>query len=331
MHAFGAFGKGIVMKAAIIRAPGRGPAYGDFDEPAPLRGEVRVRVSAAAMSHVVKGHASGMHYSADGQDFPFIAGIDGTGRLDNGRRVYFIMPRAPFGSMAEKAVVRSQQCIALPENLDDVTAAAIANPGMSSWAAYTERAGLKRGETVLVSGATGTSGRLAIQIAKYLGARKVIATGRNPEALSELKALGADVIIPLTQDAAALDEALQAQFAQGVHVVIDYLWGENAERLLIAAAKANNRMSPIRYVHVGGVSGPVVSLPGEVLRAIPITLMGSGLGSVVPDRLIRVLRHLFKVTMKAGFRIATTSVPLSQVDTAWTLDDSRRRTVFTIG
>ena len=318
------------MKAAIIRAPGQGPVYGDFDDPTPLRGEVRVHVSAAAISHVTRGRASGEHYSAS-QDFPFIVGMDGVGRLDNGRRVYFVMPRDPLGSMAEKTVVPSRQCIALPDNLDDVTAAAIANPAMSSWAAYTERAGLKRGETVLVSGATGASGRLAVQIAKHLGARKVIVTGRNPEALSELKVLGANVVISLTQDSAALDEALQAQFAQGIDVVIDYLWGENAERLLIAAVRANRRMSPIRYVHVGSVSSPVISLPGEVLRAAPISLMGSGLGSVGPDRLIRVLRHLFKVTVKAGFRIATTPVPLSQVDTAWALDDSRRRTVFTIG
>ena len=97
------------------------------------------------------------------------------------RRVYFVLPRAPYGSMAEQAVVPSAHCVPLPDELDDVTAAAIANPGMSSWAAYTERARLKAGETVLVNGATGTAGRLAVQIAKYLGARKVIATGRNAE------------------------------------------------------------------------------------------------------------------------------------------------------
>jgi len=318
------------MKAAIIRAPGQGPAYGDFADPVPAPGEVRVRVSAAAISHVTRSRASGEHYSAS-QDFPFIAGMDGVGRLDSGRRVYFVMPRAPFGSMAEQTVVRSQQCIALPDNLDDVTAAAIANPGMSSWAAYTERAGLKRGETVLVSGATGTSGRLAIQIARYLGAKKIITTGRNPEALSELKALGADVVISLTQDAAALDQALQEQFTQGVHVVVDYLWGEQAERLLIAAAKVSRMTRPLRFVHVGSAGGAVIRLPGDVLRAAPVELMGSGLGSVGPDRLIRVLRHLFRVTVKAGFRIAVTPVPLSQVDTAWSGDDSQRRTVFTIG
>ena len=86
-------------------------------------------------------------------DFPFVAGIDGVGRLDDGRRVYFVLPRAPYGSMAEVSVVPSAQCIAVPDELDDVTAAAIANPGMSSWAAYAERARLRAGETVLVNGA----------------------------------------------------------------------------------------------------------------------------------------------------------------------------------
>ena len=105
----------------------------------PAPGESRVTVTAAAISHVVKSRASGTHYSSSGQ-FPFVVGIDGVGRLDDGRRVYFVLPRAPYGSMAERTVVPSAQCLALPDDLDDVTAAAIANPGMSSWAAYTERA-----------------------------------------------------------------------------------------------------------------------------------------------------------------------------------------------
>ena len=120
----------------------------------------------------------------------------------------------------------SGQCLALPDDLDDVTAAAIANPGMSSWAAYTERANLKAGETVLVNGATGAAGRLAVQIAKHLGARKVIATARNADALKSVAALGADVTIPLVEDGSALQSAFEEQFAAGVDVVIDYLWGQ---------------------------------------------------------------------------------------------------------
>ena len=117
--------------------------------------------------------------------------------------------------MAEQTVAPSPQCLALPDELDDVTAAAIANPGVSSWAAYTERAKLKAGETVLVNGATGAAGRLAVQIAKHLGAKKVIATGRNADALQSVAALGADVTIPLVEDEAALEDSFKQQFAEG--------------------------------------------------------------------------------------------------------------------
>src|ERR1700678_2895814 len=140
------------MKAAIISGAGKTPVYGDFAEPMASAGEKRVAVTAAAISHVVKSRASGTHYSSSGQ-FPFVVGVDGVGRLDDGSRVFFVLPRAPYGSMAERTVVPAAQCLALPDELDDVTAAAIANPGVSSWAAYTERAKLKAGETGLINGA----------------------------------------------------------------------------------------------------------------------------------------------------------------------------------
>jgi NADPH:quinone reductase-like Zn-dependent oxidoreductase len=166
-----------------------------------------------------------------------VVGVDGVGCLDDGSRVYFALPRPPNGSMAERTVAPSAQCLPLPDDLDDVTAAAIANPGMSSWAAYMERAKLRAGETVLVNGATGTAGRLAVQIAKHFGAKQVIATGRNTESLKEVAALGADVTVPLVADEEVLEESLKEYFARGVDVVVDYLWGRSAERLLIAAAK----------------------------------------------------------------------------------------------
>ncbi|WP_315830985.1 zinc-binding alcohol dehydrogenase family protein [Bradyrhizobium prioriisuperbiae] len=303
--------------------------YGDFAEPVATSGESRIAVTAAAISHVVKSRASGTHYSSSGR-LPFVVGIDGVGRCENGRRVYFLMPNAPYGSMAERTVVPSVRCLPLPDDLDDITAAAIANPGLSSWAAFTERARLKAGETVLVNGATGTSGRLAVQIAKYLGAKKVIATGRNAEALASLAALGADVTIPLSGDETALEDSFRQQFAAGVDVVIDYLWGPSAERLLIAAAKAGADAVPIRFVQVGAASGSDITLPGAALRASAITLMGSGLGSVPPDRLIHCVAAVLQATVPGGFKIAATPVPLSDVERAWPADDSTRRTVLTM-
>jgi NADPH:quinone reductase-like Zn-dependent oxidoreductase len=196
------------LKAAIVVEAGKTPIYGDFKEPVPADAEVLVTVTAAALSNVVKSRASGAHYSSSGQ-FPFVVGIDGVGRLEDGRRVYFVLPPAPFGSMSEKTVVPSSQYVSLPDELDDVTAAAIANPGMSAWAALKERAGLAAGEVVLVNGATGAAGRLAVQIAKHMGARKVIATGRNREVLDSLAGLGADVTIPLADSGDKFEDALK--------------------------------------------------------------------------------------------------------------------------
>jgi NADPH:quinone reductase-like Zn-dependent oxidoreductase len=317
------------MKAAIVRGAGQTPVYGDFAEPVPSSGENRITVTAAAISHVAKSRAAGTHYSSSGC-FPFVAGIDGVGRLDDGSRVYFVLPKAPYGSMAERTVMPSAQCLRLPDGLDDVTAAAIANPGMSSWAACTERARLKAGETVLVNGATGTAGRLAVQIARHLGAGKVIATGRNADALRSVAALGADATVPLAESEAALEDSFKEQFAEGVDVVIDYLWGKSAECLLIAGAKAGADAVPIRFVQVGSASGSNITLPSAVLRSSAIELMGSGTGSIPLDRLVNAIDGLLQATVPGGFKISTRSVPLSDVERAWLEDDSTRRTVFTV-
>ncbi len=318
------------MKAAIVREPGNAPVYGDFNEPVAGDGEVRINVTASALSNVVRSRASGRHYSSSG-DLPFVVGIDGVGRLDDGRRVYFVLPKPPLGGMSERTVVRSEQCIALPDELDDVTAAAIANPGMSAWAAMKERGKLKAGETVLVNGATGTAGRLAIQIAKYMGAGKVIATGRNVEALKSVVKLGADVTIPLTEDGDALENAFQEQFADGVNVVVDYLWGQSAERLIVAGAKAGKDAVPIRFVHVGSVSAPEITLPSAALRSSAIELMGSGIGSIPVDRLLKSIDGLMRATLPGRFEIATSTIPLSEVEEAWSTAGNMPRIVFKMG
>jgi NADPH:quinone reductase-like Zn-dependent oxidoreductase len=318
------------MKAAIVVETGKTPIYGDFKEPVPAPGEVRVTVSATALSHVVKSRASGTHYSSAGE-LPFVVGIDGVGRLDDGRRIYFVLPKAPFGSMAEKVVIRSSQAVFLPDDLDDVTAAAIANPGMSAWAALKERAKLMPGETVLVNGATGTAGRLAVQIAKYMGAKKVVATGRNTEALKELAALGADVTIALGEAGDAFEDVLKEQFGgDGIDAVLDYLWGQSAERIILAGAKAGKDAVPIRFVHIGSVSASDIALPSAALRSSAITLMGSGIGSIPMDRLLKSIDELMQAAVPGGFEIATETVPLSEVEHVWAVAGGMPRIVFRI-
>ncbi|HET6347738.1 MAG TPA: zinc-binding alcohol dehydrogenase family protein, partial [Candidatus Krumholzibacteria bacterium] len=179
------------MKAAIVLRVDAPPDYGVFDAPVPVANEVRVLMHAAALSNLVRAQASGKHYSAS-LDLPFIPGVDGAGVLEDGRRVFVAFPRAPFGTMAEQTVVARDLWVHIPDDIDDVTAAAIGNPGMSSWAALKDRARFVPGESVLINGATGVSGRLAIQIARHFGAKRIVVTGRNTSQRAALLALGAD-------------------------------------------------------------------------------------------------------------------------------------------
>jgi len=319
------------MKAAIVTGPGKTPIYGDFNEPAPKAGEELIHVTASALSQLTKGRASGAHYSSSGQ-FPLVAGVDGVGRTADGRRVYFALPDAPFGAMAEKVAVRREQCIPLPEGVDDVTAAAIANPGMSSWAALKERARLVAGENVLINGATGVAGRLAVQIARHMGAKKVIATGRNAEALEELKGLGADVTLSLTLPAEDLEAAFHEQFAgDGVHVVLDYLWGKSAEMLIVAAAKADRDGVQVRYVDIGSMSGGNITLPAAAIRAADLLLMGSGIGSVPVAGLLDAISGVMQAVVPGKLQIETEPVPLKNVEENWNKDSGGPRIVFVVG
>ncbi len=218
------------MKAAMINQAGDMPVYGEFPDPQASERQVVITVKAAAISQLVKARAAGTHYSSTAAE-RFVPGIDGTGYLASGDPVYFLTFDMPWGSMAEKTLVARDGFVPLPATLDPVLAAAIANPGMSSWAALTRRAQLRQGETVLINGATGTSGGLAVRIARCLGAGKIIATGRNRDALEKLRHEGADVTLTLD----ALSSELPALMAEGVDVVLDYLWGQSALAIMNAA------------------------------------------------------------------------------------------------
>ena len=313
------------MKAAVVVEAGQPPVYRSFQDPVPTPGKGIIRVTASALSHVTKSRASGTHYSSNGE-LPFVPGIDGTGITESGERVYFVFPEHPYGGMAESCLLDDQHCVPLPRGLDEKFAAAIAIPGMSSWAALMERAHLRAGETVLVNGATGTSGRLAIQIAKHLGAKKVIATGRRPS--DDLRALGADDTVQLVEDRDVLEEAFRKLFQGGVDIVLDYLWGMSAETLMIAAAKAAPEGRPIRYVEIGSVSARDITLPSAALRSSSLQLMGSGIASVPFPKLLEAIRGVLQAASSADFKTAIKLVPLSDVSRAWVAADTDSRIVF---
>ena len=198
---------------------------------------------------------------------------------------------------------------------------------MSSWAALKIRARLVAGETVLVNGATGAAGTLAVRIAKFFGAKKVIAAGRDAEALRKLAEAGADVTISISQENEALQTAFEQEFAQGVDVVLDYLWGPSALSLLIAAARAGEEAVPIRYVHRSGEC-PEPQLPGAVLRSSALVLMGSGIGSIPMEGLITATGEVMQAAVSARLGVETEVLPLSEVEPAWTREAGKRRLVL---
>jgi len=315
------------MKAAIVVETGQAPVYGDFPDPVSAPGKGLIRVTASSISHVTRSRASAAHYSSDGAP-PFIPGIDGTGIGEDGQRVYFLLPEKPYGAMAELCSVDDRHRLSIPDGLSEEWAAAMAIPGMSSWAALVERASLRAGETVLINGATGASGRLAIQIAKHLGAKKVVATGRNAKSFGNLRLLGADATVALTENRDALESAFKNEFRHGIDIVLDYLWGMSAETLIVAAAKAGPDGIPIRYVQIGSISGANISLPSAALRSSALQLMGSGIGSVPFAKLLKAIQGVFAAALSAGFKIAIEPVPLADVTRAWAAGDGDSRIVL---
>lgn len=317
------------MNAAVVHAFDAPPRYTTFDDPVAAEGERLVKVSAAGLHPIVKALAKGTHYGSSGE-LPFIAGVDGVGKLEDGTRVFFGIARSPFGTFAERALAASWMCLPLPEGIDDVTAAGIANPAMSSWAALTARAKFAAGESVLILGATGVAGQLAIQVAKRLGARRVVAAGRNPKALETLKGR-ADAVISLDQDQASLVSAFRCELAEaGVDVVLDYLWGQPAESVLQAIAQKGLRKAGarVRFIQIGESAGKTISLPAATLRSSGLELLGSGFGSASLDQIRKALAEFFQVAAKEAFQFHTRTAPLRDVEALWNVAGEGTRLVF---
>jgi len=316
------------MQAAVVNVLGQAPRYESFPDPVAGEGEVAIEVRAAGLHPIVKALASGSHYASSGE-VPAVPGVDGVGRLKDGSRVYFTFARKPWGAMSELTVAPRSRCVPVPDGLDDVQAAAIANPGMSAWVSLQERAGVVAGETVLVLGATGVAGQLAVQVARYLGAKRVIGAGRNVDAIG---AGDVDAVIALTQPENAVREAFAAEAANGIDVVIDYLWGRPTELLLEALARGFRASStrPTRVVEVGESAGKTITLPGATLRSIDLTLKGGGFGSAPLEQIFAAIPMLFGLTAAGNLKIAVDPVPLCEVEEAWSRVEKGRRIVFTV-
>jgi NADPH2:quinone reductase len=315
------------MNAAVVESAGSVPQYKSFEEPVPQPGESVVRVLAAGLHPIVRSRAKGAHYTSSGQ-FPLVPGIDGVGRLEDGRRVFFAAANQRFGTFAERSLARPGVLIPLEDALPDADAAALGNPAMSSWAALSHRAKFVAGESVLILGATGVAGQLAVQIAKRRGAKRVVACGRNEQTLEKTKALGADATVSLGLAHDELVAALHKEIAAGVDVVLDYVWGPPAEAAFEAIARRDNETSPLRYVQVGQSAGRTIPLDGAMLRSSAVELMGSGFGSVSLPELVGSISEFFSEAARRPFEIGVRTFPLHEVASVWNEADGGDRFVF---
>ncbi|WP_406335580.1 zinc-binding alcohol dehydrogenase family protein [Streptomyces sp. NBC_00203] len=305
------------MHAAVVRSFDAPPRFDTIDTPRPREEhEVLVDVLAAGLHPRVRSSANGSHYTSEGV-LPLVPGIDAVGRTEQGELLYFVAPDTALGTMAEQAVVDRRRAITLPTDTDPVTVAAAMNPGMSSWVALRRRVTLPPGASVLVLGATGNAGQLAVQIAKHLGAAHVVAAGRDAERLDLLPGLGADETVSLLGEPKEVADRL-GQSAGDADVVIDYLWGRAAEHAMPALLTARpERAKPLAWIQIGSMAGAEIALPSSLLRAANLQIMGSGQGSVTTAGILTELPSLATEITSGTLAVNPLALPLSQVEQAW--------------
>lgn len=313
------------MRAAVVSRFDMPPSYSEFTEPLAGDGDVVIRVLAAPLTPIVKSLAAGKHYSGTVES-NFVPGIDGVGIGPDGKRVYFLFPKPPFGSMGDRALVSAHSVVPVPANLDDVRAVAVVTAGLSSWVALTQKAMFQRGESVLINGATGSAGGLAVQIATWLGAGRIIATGRNREKLDQMPSHVEKIVL----DESA-DEALKTVFSGSVDIVLDYLWGEPASRIIeqATANRGSRQGEPrLRYIQIGSVAGEHISVSAASLRRSGLELLGSGIGSLSIQQLVSGAGELLNATLPGGFDTPVITRGLSEVSLVWNEDMGDERLVL---
>ena len=329
------------MKAAVLYPAGGAPLFTDVPEPVPQNDkEVLVTVKAVAIKHLDKSRASGKHYSSDAQyanaasgENGRVIGGDGVCLLEDGTRVYGM---GVTGMLAEKAIIDKQRIVVLPEGLDDAIAAALPNAVIGAAMALRFKAEIQQGDVVLINGATGFTGRVAVQIARHYGAKKIIVTGRNPVSLHELLSLGADEIVPVTLKDEDFKTRLTEIHAQTpIDIIIDYLWGHSAEMILTCLKGNGSFTNRVRYVSVGSVTGDLIQLSAANLRSVDLQLSGSGLGAwsktQVRQLFSEILPEMFQLAATDRLKVQTSTTKLADIAAIWNLQvPDGRRLVVTI-
>lgn len=308
------------MKAAIVNVLGQAPVAGNVDEPTAREGETLITVSVAGIKQLDRAMVAGTHYSSP-KSLPIVPGTDGVGYTPDGQRVYFASFRQPHGALAERTV--ASWTVPVPKGVDDATAAALINPAFAAWLPLHWRAEVQAGETVLIIGATGTSGKLAVATARQAGAGRIVAAGRRQ---SVLDALGVDATVDLSLEGAELVQSFAAAAGpNGYQVIVDYIWGAATEALL--ATLNNHDLSSyaggrgIRLVNVGSMAGPDIRLPAAVLRSNQLQIMGSGTGNFPPVAdMQRYASEILALAAAGEISVETQEHDLSEIADVWDLN-----------
>jgi NADPH:quinone reductase-like Zn-dependent oxidoreductase len=310
---------GTGIQAAIIDAPGAEPRLGSVVLPPRRPGTTLVAVTAAPLNPLDLVIASGAFHSAR-HEAPYVPGSECVGAvLDSDRHppgslVYAEFRASPAtpGCFAAQALVADEDLLPLPDGLDPELAAAVGNSGTAAFMPLIEQAGLRPGETVLVLGATGAVGQLAVQIAHRHGAGRVIGVGRDRVALGRLQVLGADAVVELQPGEGVEELAARLLAAAGpVDVVLDAVYGAPLEAALrVCAPRA-------RVVNIGNPAGPTAQVPAGLLRGRQLTLSGfAGLHTPLRDKRA-ALTWLWTALACGKLQLEVRAFPLEEFPVAW--------------
>jgi NADPH:quinone reductase-like Zn-dependent oxidoreductase len=317
------------MLAAVLSGPDTAPAASRFPDPPVADGSRLVTLVAAGIHPVVRQLASGAHYGSAGA-WPQVPGVDAVARTGDGELVYTGYATHPYGTFAEKTAV--PMTLPLPAGADPVQVAAALNPGLSSWLPLRAADATGGLGTVVVLGATGVAGRLAVRNAQLLGADHVIAVGRDRPALDALARDGGVTAVELRSDHGADVAALGEAFGpRRPGLVLDFVWGAPAEAAFEALGRSglDEDTTPIAYVEIGQAAGPRAAVPAALLRSTAITVRGSGAGSSSMDVVMAELPVYLERIADGSVHVDVDVHPLEDVERAWTTPVPGRRTVVT--
>lgn len=300
------------MRAAVVRELGRPPELAEVPEPAPAEGEALVEVLATPLNPIDIAVGAGRFYGGH-PELPYVPGCECVGRLESGQLVWAHgsgLGVKRDGGLAERLAAPRKVLLELPEEAEPALAGALGIAGLAGWLPLAWRAPVREGETVLVLGATGTVGFVAVQAARLLGAGRVVAAGRNPRALERTTEVGADATVRLGQGQD--EDALRAACGvEGPSLVIDPLWGDPLVAALAVAAPG------ARVVNIGQSAGPEATLTSAAVRGKQLEILGYSNFSAPPDVLEREYLRLLGHARSGDIRVDVDEVPFDEVAEAW--------------